>query len=146
LAEYEDRKREAFTRLTLAEEESNLYKARKARVDARMKSRQAELDREVQEAWGELAAIMADTGEAELDIDTGDRLTLAKVYRTTPRERVVVVDVEAVPDEYIKLSKDPMKTEIGQHLKDLRETGKPFPNWAQLERGAGELAWKVVKR
>jgi hypothetical protein len=60
-------------------------------------------------------------------------------YHTQPER--VVVDADAVPDEYCKIERKPKLTEIKAMLQEGVQT-----NWARLERSEPKLNWKMVKK
>jgi hypothetical protein len=125
-AEQEEREAEAALRAVREQYEPVLRRTRQAQVDA----------------WGEIARLMAQTGEGEV-IVTGDHCDY-KIALSSAPEKVEVPDVSAVPEEFLK--KEPKRKEILDYLKKLREAGAPPPGWATLTRGAGSLCYKPVKK
>lgn len=109
-----------------------------------MKSRSAKAEKVIEAAWGEIAALLAETGEYEVLLP--GRANDYKIGYGPPRESVEIIDEEAVPDQFVKLERNPMRKEIGEHLKGLRETGEAMPNWARLEKGERRLTYRLVKK
>ena len=67
-----------------------------------------------------------------------------KVCFTTPRETVDTPDVDALPDEFARIKKEPKKKELLEHIKSLPEHERP--NWATLKLGEKSLTWRLVKK
>jgi len=64
------------------------------------------------------------------DITLGDMTNIKIAYSS--RENVVIDD-EAVPDDYIIHKPQINKKLINEDMKELREAGQPLPNWAKNE-------------
>jgi len=84
---------------------------------------------------------MKENGVAE-DIILGD-MTNTKLAYTT-RENVVIND-EAVPDDYIVQKPQINKKLINEDMKALRDEGEPLPNWATFET-TRNLVYRFVKK
>lgn len=111
---------------------------------AGLKTHIAEAESKMRDAWGEIGGLMAETGEYEVIIP-GEGHDI-KIGYGPSLESVDVADEDAVPDEFIRLERKPMKKEIREHLKLLRSTGQQFPNWATLTKGNPALQYKFVKK
>jgi hypothetical protein len=94
-------------------------------------------------AWVEVERLMGSTGEFEVLLP-GD-VTDYKISFSTPRESVDV-DADAVPDEFCKIERKPKLKEIGEHLKGLRDSDQPLPNWGRFKLGERKLGWKAIKK
>ena len=110
---------------------------------ARLKSAVIHSENAAAEAWRAVEALMAETGEVEVTLPgvANDY----KVYWSAAGESVKVCDIESVPEAFVKTERKPKLKDIGDHLKQLRDSGQPLPNWASLEKGKPSLAWKPVK-
>lgn len=64
-----------------------------------------------------------------------------KIYFTTPKESVKVLDANAVPDELCKIERKPMLREIGKLISE-----GATPNWAVVEIGTPKLIYKAITR
>lgn len=109
--------------------------------------RKGEAESSIRSAKAEIDALMKETGEYEVLIPgaPGDMMDYVVGY-STPREAVKIPDVEALPEEFVKIEKKAKLREIGEHLKTLRDSSEPWPNWATLEKGEPKLSWKAIKR
>jgi hypothetical protein len=125
-AEQEEREAEAAIRAVRDQYEPLLRRSRKAQEDA----------------WEEIAKLMAQAGAVEAVVP-GDHCDY-KIAHSSAAEKVEVLDVNAVPEEFLK--KEPKRKEILDYLKKLREAGAPMPTWATLTRGAGALCYKPLKK
>lgn len=105
---------------------------------ALLKTKKALAEGKLVAAWKSVKELMDETGEAEVLLPGGNG-TYNKVYYTTPRQRVVV-DEDAIPDEFCKIERKPRLKDIGEHL----DSGAKI-NWARYELGESRLAWKNVK-
>lgn len=73
------------------------------------------------------------------DIIQGKLHNYKIAYQKQPER--VVVEADAVPDEYCKIERKPKLAEIKAMLQDGAQT-----NWAKLERSEPKLNWKMVKK
>ncbi len=64
-----------------------------------------------------------------------------KISYTTPRQKVVIADIEAVPMEYVRMKREPKMIEI----KKLLDAGETH-NWCKLEAGERHLQWRIIKK
>lgn len=100
------------------------------------------VEREAEGAWStirgimESAGVVSETLPGEADSPNDYQLSFS-----TPRESVDVPDVEAVPDDFVKLKKEADKKKIGDYLK-----AGNTPNWASMKLGESKLSWRPVKR
>lgn len=63
-----------------------------------------------------------------------------------PRKSVEVVDIEALPDEFVRVKKEPDKIKLKEHLeKCAAETGF-LPNYAKFSFGEPILQWRLKKK
>lgn len=132
----------AFVRVLRAEQEERDAKAAIKTVEDLYAPVLRQSRRAQDDAWEDIAKLMAETGEPEVLLP-GDHCDYKIATSGTP-EKVDVPNVNAVPDEFVK--KEPKKKEIMEHLKKLREAGQALPNWATLTRGVGSLGYKTVKK
>lgn len=64
-----------------------------------------------------------------------------KIYFTTPRKSVKVLDTDALPDEFCKIERKPNLRKINDHIAEGHT-----PNWATVEEGTPKLSYKAVMR
>jgi hypothetical protein len=137
---YEDDFAETQFQIILQHEE-NLSKAKTELQKATTLFGQAVngAEKKLADAWKEMEAYMASTGEFELEFPApaGQKYV---VNWSTPRQSVKVVDDAAVPDEFCRVKREPDKKKIKEEL----ESGKAH-NWASLEYGEKHLQWRSVK-
>ena len=129
----------AFDSVLQAEADLVEVEGRLSKAVALLKTEKAIAEGRVLMAWKAVKALMDETGEAELMLPANGG-TWNKVYYTTPRQKVIVDD-DAVPDEFCKIERKPKLREIGEML----ESGASV-NWARYETGESKLAWKNVKK
>tara|TARA_R110000868_G_scaffold117406_1_gene311894 strand:- start:180 stop:632 length:453 start_codon:yes stop_codon:yes gene_type:complete len=98
--------------------------------------------RELEIAWQQVQELMNETGEAEVKVESA--LQDYVIYRTKSKGKTVVADVEAVPENFLRIKKEPDLMAI----KSFYEQYKPenLPNWLKFEKGEGKLTWKSVKK
>ena len=84
---------------------------------------------------------MTENGVTE-DIILGDMTNTKLAY--TVRENVVI-DEDAVPDDYIIQKPQINKKLINEDMKALRDEGEPLPNWATFETTCN-LVYRFVKK
>lgn len=116
---------------------------RQSEIKQKMDLLGEELGRAVNDA--KLAAVeiekeMSLTGEFEIKIE--GELTDYKIYWTTPRESVKVINSDAVPDEFCKIERKPKLKEIGDFIRQEKSP----PNWAMIEKGESKLTYKLIKK
>ena len=102
----------------------------------------AQQNKLLEELWQKMTDHMKSTGQLSMVLP-GD-VTDYKIAFKAGSERVVVADPEAVPDEFCKVERKPMLTEIKKHIADLPE-GETV-NWATVERGPESIGWKAIKK
>ena len=103
-------------------------------ADSRIRAKQAEID-DIKAAFD---ADMKANGVLE-DLIEGRNHNYKISYAKQPEK--VIVDADAVPDDYCKIERKPMLKEI----KDMLQSGAQT-NWARLERGDPQITWKMVKK
>jgi hypothetical protein len=91
-------------------------------------------------AWNAIEAYMTETGEYELIIE--GKMGNFKVCRTPITKSIDIIDVDAVPDEYLRIKKEPDKIAI----KEAYKNADTLPNWLGYKHGGGTLTWKPVKK
>jgi len=101
-------------------------------------------DKALSDAWGVMQNLMKETGEVECVIP-GNAVDYVVSY-STPRESVKVEDVDAVPEEFVKIERKPILKDIGEHLNKLRDIGVSLPNWAVFQLGESKLQWRTRKK
>ena len=89
-------------------------------------------------AWAAFEADMKEGGEYEVFIE--DITHDYKIAYQKGREKVIIADESAVPDEFCKIERKPKLREIAEHLKTAQT------NWAKFERSEPKLQWKIVKK
>lgn len=109
-----------------------------------LEARKRDAEKAMQAAWDGIAALMAESGEYEVLLP--GRANDYRISYGAARESVQVADADAVPDAFVRLERKPLKKEIGEHLKALRESGEAMPNWATLEKGERKLGYRLVKK
>lgn len=91
-------------------------------------------------AWDDIEAYMNETGEYEIILQGG--MTDFKICRTPITKSIDVADIDAVPEEYLRIKNEPDKIAIKEAFKDA----KVLPNWLTYKQGGGNLTWKTVKK
>jgi hypothetical protein len=91
-------------------------------------------------AWDDIDAYMQETGEIEIILQGA--MTDFKICRTPITTTLDIIDVEAVPEEFVRIKKEPDKTAINKAYKDC----ELLPNWLTPKHGGGSLTWKTVKK
>lgn len=119
----------------LLEAEQNYKDAKRALDSAR--AEEVRMKRQMERMTDTLSKYIAEHGPQEIDVDG----YIYKVRQTTPQGRLVVPDVEAVPDEWVKVEKKPKLKEIKDHIK---ETGEVF-NWCAIEYGEPSVTYSIKK-
>ncbi len=108
----------------------------------RLKPRIAQAQKEQEEAWAEVRALMAETGETEVVLPyQGD--IAARIHFTTPGVSTVV-DAEACPDDLVTITRKPRLAEVKKRYFDDWQNGRLIPNWAQFIKGDPKLTWEPV--
>jgi hypothetical protein len=144
IAEHQQTLTRAFNALLVAEDVARAAQKDIEREKTRAQLIANEVEAKVCEARAALEQLMAETGEVEIILP--GKVNDYKIGYSTPRESVKVETPSAVPEEFCKLELKPKLKEIGEHLKALRDAGKPLPNWASLEKGTPKLQWTSVKK
>lgn len=134
----------AFAAVLKAEDKLRLLEVEKEKTLTGLAIKISDAEIFIIEAWKVVEEIMKKNGLLE-DTLPGSANDY-KIYYTTPRETVKVVDEKAVPKEFIKIEKSVMKKELLEHLKGLRDGKLNLPNWATIERGNSKLQWKAIKK
>ncbi len=130
---------EAFSAVLDAENAISDLKAQMAKLD----EEKGLQERALSAAWERVSDLMAETGEYEVLIP-GSAVDY-KIAYSKPRE-TAKVEPDGVPDEFCKVERKPKLKEIGEHLKSLKDSGLPMPNWGRLESGVSKLTWKAIKK
>lgn len=133
----------AFARVLKAEERIRQAKTEMESVTNLCKLEISEGEHEMSLAWTEISNLMAETGEVELILP--GKASDFVIGWNTPRESVKA-DPVGTPDEWCKVERKPRLTDIGKHLKQLREAGQALPNWAAFEYGERKLQYRVTKK
>lgn len=120
----------------LKEYEQTLAEAKKLKQQADMTRVHAEV--EIDRILRGIENAMKEEYGDTLQLEDGHNLVEFKYRKAPPR---LVVDEEAVPEEFVKLVRVPMKTEIRNAIKD----GAKF-NWARLEAGEPIFGYSLKKR
>ena len=134
--------REAFKALLAAEQEER--HAEKALKDSQLILGNALRNRkaDVEAAWNAIAALLAETGEYEARIETSNQDYI--VHRTKPRGKTVVADIAAVPEEFVRVKREPDLVAIREHFSQYQPEN--LPNWLKFEESEGNWTWKSVKK
>ena len=135
--------KDAFLSILAAEQRITGAKGELEAITATHKQAIAQQETQIAKAWGEIEALMAESGEVEVKLP--GTVTDYVIGWSKPRESIKA-DADATPDEFVKIERKPKLKEIGDHLKALRKAGKPFPNWASFEKGEKKLVWKALKK
>ena len=88
-------------------------------------------------AWDDIEAYMKETGEYEIILKGA--MTDFKICRTPI---TTTLDVDAVPDEFLRIKKEPDKLAIKEAFKDV----STLPNWLIRKHGGGNITWKTIKK
>lgn len=91
----------------------------------------AEAERVIEDYYNE-------TGETKIDMD----VFYYGFSYSTPRKSIDCPDVDAVPDEFVRIKREPDKRKIGDYLK----TCDSLPNWAVEKEGESKFQIKVLKK
>lgn len=97
---------------------------------------------DVERAWNDIQEILNETGEVEPVIQANNVDYV--IYRTKSKGKTVVADVDAVPDHFVRVKKEPDLMAIKEHFSQCRPEN--LPNWLKFEIGEGKLTWKTVKK
>lgn len=125
-----------------SEAEQNLAETEKAFKDVEydFKSRISQQKQAMQNAVTRIEYMMQSVGVVE-EVIHGKHCDF-KLAFSTPRKSVDVIDVDAVPDEFVKVERKPMKAEITKAFKDAPQ----LPNWLQWKEGESKLQIKPIKK
>lgn len=134
---------DAFTRVVRAERLVAELKAELQRTAAALQSRITATAKSIADAWSDVEALMADTGETEVLIPYAADL-VARVHYTTPGVKCVA-DAEACPEEYVRVKREPKLVEIKRDFLELWKAGAAVPNWITFEPGEARLTWSPAK-
>lgn len=101
-------------------------------------------DKRIREAEKELEA-----AEAALKLAMGNEESVIvkggyqnwKISYTKPRGKVKVTNIDAVPDEFVKIEKKPKLKEIGEYLDE-----HGLSNWAEIETSEPKIQIKGIKK
>lgn len=133
----------AFARVLKAEQAASKAKTELDEHTTRLKGQISDAHAEEVRAWSDIQALIAQTGEVEVVLPGA--ANDYRIHWSTPRESVQA-DVDAAPEEWVKVERKLKLKEIAEHLKQLRADGQPMPNWARFEKGQSSLCWKAVKK
>jgi hypothetical protein len=125
-----------FKALTDAEEKEAIAKKEMDKATAIYRDAQ----NNVKLAWDDIAAYMQETGETEIILQGA--MTDFKICRTPITTTLDIIDVDAVPEEFVRVKKEPDKTAINKAYKDC----ELLPNWLTQKKGGGNLTWKTIKK
>lgn len=98
--------------------------------------------KDVETAWSQIQEILNETGEVEPVIQANNVDYV--IYRTKSKGKTVVADVNAVPEQYLRIKKEPNLLAIKEHFEQYKPEN--LPNWLKFEKGEGKLTWKTVKK
>lgn len=134
--------REAFKRLLDAEQKERLANdgLKNAQLIAGRNLDNARKD--VQSAWNDIQEILNETGEVEPVIHANNIDYV--IYRTKSKGKTVVADVDAVPEQFVRVKKEPDLMAIKEHFSQYKPEN--LPNWLKFEIGEGKLTWKTSKK
>ncbi len=93
-------------------------------------------ERHIKETMDKIKGAMGDSNEWQFKYEG----MIIDFYHTTPRLSVDMPNIEAVPEQFIKLEKIAKKTEIKKYLDEGHK-----PNWASLKPGESKLSYKILK-
>lgn len=102
-----------------------------------------ELDKGIAKAEKDLAAakyLLKELVGGE-DVIVKDTHQNWKVTFTKPKGKTVVSDIDAAPDEFVKIEKKPDLKAIREYLDENGLT-----NWASIETAEPEITWRAVKK
>lgn len=132
--------KDAFVEYLEAEREIARLEEEKKQADFEMARFLAEAKANLAKCEENCTRIMRETGVVEEIVE--GQLSNFKLGFSTPRRTVDIVDVDAVPDEWVKTERKPMKKEIMAEFKDAAS----LPNWLQWKEGVSKFQWNVVKK
>ncbi len=103
----------------------------------------AKLDKQASDLWLEIkeAVDATDNKEVVLPGDFGD----LKIHYKKGVEKIDIVDVEELPEEFIKVERTAKKRELLAYFKTLRDDNLPFPNYATITQGESVLTYSLIK-
>ena len=134
----------AFAKVVQAERAGVAAQAELQQAEARLKPRVAAASKALADAWSDVEALLADTGETEVVLPYAAGV-LARVHYTTPGVKCVV-DPEACPEEYLKVEKKPKLNDVKRDFLELWKAGAHVPNWVQFVPGEARLTWEPAKQ
>lgn len=136
--------KELFEKLLAAEEVQSATKKELQKATFLLETKLLEADNEVKALWREIEQEMArlQVTSARIGGEHADYM----ISYSKPREVVEIADVEALPDHFVRLKKEPRKTELLEFLKQCHETNNPLPNYATIKLGDSKLGWKPIKK
>lgn len=134
----------AFGELVQAEKEAAGIKTEADEAAAKFGAALRAVETRISDAWLKIENLLAETGEVSVILPGA--VADYEIYRTTPRESVKVLDVDALPEKFVRIKREPDKKAIGEELKALRDAGQAMPNYATLEVGESKLAWRAKKK
>lgn len=100
------------------------------------------LEEAAQESLNRAWALMQEQGVTEETVE--GQGAKYKIHQTKPRGSVKVADVDALPDEFVRVKKEADKKKISDFLKGLPP--EKMPNWATIEHGAPKVTYSVLKK
>ena len=143
--DYHDDLIREFEKLLEAEQIAREVEGEAKQVIADAVARQRTANAAVEIAYKRCATIMQEQGILEDDLPApgGSKYRLAF---SVPRESIADPEnMDAVPMSLIRTKRELIKKEAMEFANQLREAGKPLPNWLQVKTGESTLGWKLVK-
>lgn len=131
-----------FAKLLVAEKKLSEEKQKADEVINNLKLAVSKAEYEFEAAKAAMQKHMEDNGVVE-DLLEGD-FNDFKISFTKPKEIVDITEMEALPDEFVRVKKEPKKKELLDYIKSFPEHKRP--NWATLKFGEKTLTWRSVKK
>lgn len=135
---------ESFAKILKAEDVEREAKKIKQEAESTVRRMLAEAETAKETAWHKIEELMAEQGVVEELLE--GKANDYKIAWQKGRETVEIHSADAVPDEFVKVERKPMKKEIQEHMNHLRESGGELPNWASFKPASSKLGWKTVKK
>lgn len=132
--------KQAFVHLLESIDELKRLESEKKQADFEMGKFMAEAKAKVDQYEGMCSRLMREDGVTEEIIESD--LARFKLTFSTPTKTLDIPDVDAVPDEFIKTERKPMKREI----KDAYGDFDVLPNWVQWKEGESKFVYRVLKK
>lgn len=132
--------KDMFSSLLKAVDRLSQIEKEKAIQEAMMETRLAFAKEQVATFETMCANYLRENGLLEEKVEGA--VCMYKLSFSRPQKSVEIVDIDAVPDEFVKTERTAKKKEI----KDAYKDAKTLPNWLQFKPGKSTFTWKPMKK